>query len=204
MTTQLAEQESEKLARAGAFGKRLVAFFALVLVVGVVGLWVSSQRAPVVLSGDDLTVATARMPRSEPLVGAPAPDITMTYDDGRVARLSDLRGKPVFINFWATWCGPCRSEMPEIVKAYEKHKDEGLVILAVNVEEGPQEVKEFTNTFKMTFPITLDTKGKVIDAYGVRAMPTSLFVDSQGIIRARWQGALTGDQLEEHLRTILP
>ncbi|MCC7355882.1 MAG: redoxin domain-containing protein, partial [Anaerolineae bacterium] len=105
---------------------------------------------------------------------------------------------------WATWCGPCRSEMPEIVKAYEKHKDEGLVILAVNVEEGPQEVKEFTNTFKMTFPITLDTKGKVIDAYGVRAMPTSLFVDSQGIIRARWQGALTGDQLEEHLRTILP
>jgi len=203
MATKMAEQEVERLARAGVLGKRLVALVALALVVGVVGGLVLARRGPVALSGDALTVATAQMPKNEPLTGSPAPDIVMTDENGRVTRLSELRGKPVLINFWATWCGPCRFEMPAMVEAYEKHKGEGLTILAVNVQEGAQEVKEFAKAFKMTFPITLDTKGQVIDAYGVRAMPTSIFVDRQGIIRARWQGALTGEQLEERLRLIL-
>ncbi len=202
MAREMAEQEAERLARAGALGKRLVALVALALV-GVVGWWVSARRGPVVLPGDALSVATAPMPKGEAAVNALAPDVIMTYDDGRVTRLSDLRGKPVLINFWATWCGPCRFEMPEIVKAYERHKGEGLVVLGVNVEEGPQEVKDFAKAFQITFPITLDTRGQVIDAYGVRAMPTSIFIDREGIIRARWQGALTDNQLEERLRLIL-
>lgn len=203
MAAEMAEQEAERLARAGALGKRLVALATLALVVGAAVWWISARHGSGALPSDTLTVATAQMPRSEPTIGSPAPDIVMTYENGRVARLSDLRGKPVLINFWATWCGPCRFEMPEIVKAYEKHRGEGLVILAVNVEEGPQEVEEFAKAFKMTFPITLDTKGQVIDAYGVRAMPTSILVDREGIIRARWQGSITGDQLEERLRLIL-
>jgi peroxiredoxin len=203
MANEVTEQEPERLTRVGSIGKRAVSLITLAIVVAAVIWWVAARRAPAILSDSEFTLATAQTSKTAALVGAPAPDIAMIDNQGRVTHLSDLRGKPVYINFWATWCIPCREEMPEIVHAYAQHNNENLVILGVNVEEGPQEVRDFANTFKMNFPITLDSKGQVIAAYGVVAMPTSVFVDAQGIIRARWQGSLSAEQIEEHLRTIL-
>ncbi len=138
-----------------------------------------------------------------PVVGQMAPDFEMVYPDGRRVRLSDLRGKPVVVNFWASWCGPCRVEMPELVRVYEAHRSEGLVILAVNLQESAGEVQAFVEEFDMRFPVILDPDGRVADRYQIRSLPSSIFIDRDGMIAARWIGLLTPSMLQKHLERIL-
>ncbi len=130
----------------------------------------------------------AQDPRPE--VGHPAPDFTLPVLTGKAVRLSDFRGgKAVFINFWATWCAPCRLEMPTMEKAYQKYKGKGLEILAVSVDAGSKSgVKNFMDELGLTFPALLDPKMEVLGLYRFSAIPASILIDAQGIIRFRELG----------------
>lgn len=134
--------------------------------------------------------------------GQLAPDFVMKYGDGKKVKLSDLRGQPVMLNFWATWCAPCKAEMPEIVNAYEAQKDSGLVVLGVNAEETAQQASEFMQEYNMQFPVVLDSRGDLQQLYMVRGLPTSIFIDRDGKIAVRWAGLLNQDLLDEYLTEI--
>lgn len=139
-------------------------------------------------------------------IGRAAPDFILGHTDGSQLRLSDLQGHPVLVNFWASWCTPCRQEMPEIVKAYDAHKDAGLVIVAVDLQENAGQVDSFAREFGMTFPIVIDRNGGVADAWRiggpVEGIPSSYFLDEDGVVRARAFGPMTADTIAQHLATI--
>ena len=140
-----------------------------------------------------------------PEIGKLAPDFELSSLDGKVVSLSDFRGKPVFLNFWATWCGPCRFEMPFIQKMYEGLSNEGLVVLAVNVQENPTRVKEFVESFGLTFPVLLDTNSEVRLAYNIRGIPTTFFIDKNGIIQDIKIGAFASEvEIASRLNKIMP
>lgn len=132
--------------------------------------------------------------------GQPAPDFYLQLDDGSHMRLSDLQGRPVMLNFWATWCHPCRVEMPDIVS--ESEADQDLVVLSINVMEEQQVVESFASDFQMTMPILMDSGGDLRNTYGVQGMPTSVFIDRDGHVANVWRGLLTADKLGELLTEI--
>jgi thiol-disulfide isomerase/thioredoxin len=107
--------------------------------------------------------------------------------------LAALKGKVVFLNFWATWCGPCRAEMPSMEALYKQYKEKGLEILAVNCRENPADVTAFMKDNGLSFPAALDVDGRVSDAYSVQAIPTTFLLDREGKIIMRLVGSLNWD-----------
>ena len=168
----------------------------VVVVLG--GIWISMSRVP-----ESETGAASEGLQTAPRSGFLAPDFTLTTLDGNSVRLGDLRGNPVLINFWASWCGPCRAEMPHIQAASEAHADDGLVVLAVNQMESPPPVARFVEEFALTFPVPMDSHGSVSATYRARALPTSFFVDADGVVRDTFTGPMSGGLLESKLKTIL-
>jgi peroxiredoxin len=148
---------------------------ALVLVVGIA--WIAASRVPVEAAG-----ARNQRPPS-PQAGFAAPDFTLETPDGETIHLADLRGQAVVINFWATWCPPCRAEMPAIQQVYDQYREQGLTVLAVNLQEGDSQVAGFADENQLTFPILMDRDGSVFARYQVNAMPSTFFVDRSGIIQ---------------------
>src|SRR5207247_3610479 len=118
-----------------------------------------------------------------PLVGAPAPEVALTDLQGKEVRLSDLRGKVVLLNFWATWCKPCKEEMPAMQASYDKLRDEGFVVLAVNELEDVEKVAEHIRTHRHTFLVVMDHDNRVANQYGVVGLPASFLIDRQGLVR---------------------
>ncbi len=116
--------------------------------------------------------------------------------DGTVVKLSSLRGNMIFLNFWATWCGPCRAEMPSMQRIYDKLKDKGFVILAVNLREDNKPVNNFMDELGLDFTVLLDRTGKVGAQYGVRSIPTTYLIDRDGSIIGRAIGAREWDAPE--------
>jgi peroxiredoxin len=123
--------------------------------------------------------------------GSPAPDFQLQSLDGEVFTLSSLSGGPVMLNFWATWCPPCRAEMPYIQETFEDEalREKGLVILAINVGEASSSIEEFMEGNGLSFLVLLDTKSSVAQEYNVRGIPTTLFIDKNGIIKYRKIGS---------------
>lgn len=138
-----------------------------------------------------------------PRAGFRAPDFTLATLDGETMTLSDLQGKAVLINFWATWCPPCRAELPAIQATYERYADQGFVVLAVDMAESPQTVATFAQQFGLSFPIPLDQDGQVAARYRVRAIPTSFFVDREQVVRSVFTGPMNGPLIEDRLSQIL-
>jgi len=117
-------------------------------------------------------------------------DFDLPLLDGTIVSLSQFKGKVVFLNFWATWCGPCRSEMPSMEAVYQKLKDKGFEILAVNLGDSKNEVSAFMSQYKLNFPAVLDEKSATGSYYSVKAIPTTYIIDRRGLIVARIIGSI--------------
>lgn len=137
-------------------------------------------------------------------VGNQPPGFRLPNLEGRAVALSDFRGKPVLINFWASWCPPCRFEMPFIQEIYEEWSDKGLIILTINIGESLSTVKEFMANHGYSFPVLLDTSQKVAQDYDVRGIPTTFFIDKNGALKDIKIGAFSSKaEIEERLRKII-
>jgi len=135
-----------------------------------------------------------------PQQGFLAPDFELTTTTGETVKLSDLRGQAVLVNLWATWCPPCRAEMPAIEKVYNEYKDDGLVVLAVNMtyQDKESDIAPFVNEYGLTFPILLDKTSDMAHAYQLRSLPSSYFIGRDGIIH---EVVIGGPMAEALLRT---
>lgn len=135
-----------------------------------------------------------------------APDFTVYDLEGNAHKLSDFRGKPVLLNFWASWCGPCQMEMPDFQKFYESHGDQVHFVI-VNLTDGQQETVETASAFieekGYTFPVYYDTDIDAAMKYGVSAVPVSYFIDAEGNFVAWAQGALSADMLQQGMDMLL-
>ncbi len=136
---------------------------------------------------------------SPPGVGDPAPDFSYTLPDGSVHKLSDYRGKKILINFWATWCPPCKAEMPDIQEAANRFKDEDFMVLALSQDMQPQLIEPFAREKQLTIPLIPDPQGEIASKYGARGLPTSFFVHPDGTISSGVVGMLDIDSIEQHL-----
>jgi cytochrome c biogenesis protein CcmG, thiol:disulfide interchange protein DsbE len=151
-------------------------FFSIfILLVSASWIWVSKAPPGSTTDGD------IPVPRQ----GFKAPDFTLQTLDGKTITLSSLRGKPVLLNLWASWCPPCKSEMPDFEKVYNDYKNQGFTILAVNAtnQDTLSNASEFVRQNQLTFPILLDSDGRVSQIYQLRSLPTSFFIDKNGVIR---------------------
>lgn len=135
-----------------------------------------------------------------------APDFTLKTLSHDSVTLSQFRGHPVLLNFWASWCKPCREELPGIMAAYEAHHATGLEVLAINLtdQERMQDVRRFAAELRMPFPVPLDEKGKVRKRYALVSVPTSVFIDAVGVERVVHSGPMTSDAIQRGLAAILP
>jgi peroxiredoxin len=136
------------------------------------------------------------------VVKTKALDFKLKDLDGNEVSLSSLKGKKVFLNFWATWCPPCKAEMPEIEKLYQETKDSDLVILAVDIGENSNTVKPFIDENKYNFKVLLDSDQSVATQYGISSIPTSYFIDTDGNIISTHIGAMTIDQMKAYIKTL--
>lgn len=136
-----------------------------------------------------------------------APDFTVVDDQGNEVSLSSYFGKPIVLNFWASWCGPCKSEMPDFQEAYEEYGDE-IHFVMVNMTEGSRETKESAQRFiqeqGFTFPVLYDTQMNAAITYSAWTLPTTYFIDEQGYLVAQGRGALNRETLEKGIGMILP
>lgn len=184
---------------------------ALVLGVLAVLLFVSALTGPdrdaasAPLQGQSRGAGT--LPESGPPLQAGDLPYEFALEDavGDSVRLSDFLGQPILVNFWATWCGPCRIEMPEMQAVYEARREEGFVILAVNQGETAAQASQFFAEFGLTYNLLLDPDSTVLQRYGIgNFLPSSLFIAPSGEITAIHRGPLTQTQLREYLEQILP
>ncbi len=142
-------------------------------------------------SGSSSPAAQAEvLPDPAPIQDHPAPDFALPQLDGPQIALSDLQGQVVLINVWATWCPPCRAEMPAIQQAYTDYRDQGFTVLAINLREDASTIAPFLEHYRLTFPVLLDGDGQASAAYQAHALPSSFFVDRRGVIRAVYRGPI--------------
>lgn len=143
--------------------------------------------------------------KTDAQVGFLAPEIVLTSLDGQAMSLSSLRGQVVLVNMWATWCGPCRSEMPAINRIYRSYRAAGLSVLAVNAtsQDSEASARSFVQSQGLVFPVLLDRDGSASSAYHLRSLPTSYFVGRDGVIREIVVGSMTEAMLEARIKRLL-
>lgn len=170
-----------------SFRIRWKVFSIFILLAGAGWIWLS-KTPPGSTTGGDI---------SAPRQGFKAPDFTLQTLEGQTVTLSSLRGKAVLINLWASWCPPCKSEMPAFEQVYKDYKDQGFEILAVNAtnQDTLSNARDFVAQNQLTFPILVDSEGKVSQIYQLRSLPTSFFVDKNGVIRDVIVGGPMSDAL---------
>lgn len=166
-----------------------IILYILVLLAG--AAWLALSAAT-----DDTLVAEGPAPQA----GFVAPDFSLNTASGETYTLSELKGQAVLVNMWATWCPPCRAEMPAMENMYQEYKDQGFVVLAVNntFQDNPFDIAPFTEEYNLTFPILLDETGDTARAYQVRSLPSSYFINRQGVIT---EVVIGGPMSEALLRT---
>ena len=165
----------------------------LVFVLGGVWLWwsrVPAEQQPV------------NRP-AEPAVNHPAPDFTLATLNGEQFTLSEQRGTPVVLNFWATWCGPCQRELPALQAAAERYAGR-VAFVGIDQAEPVETVQKYVDEMGLTFTIPLDKEQSTASRYNVMGLPTTFFIDSEGVIRHLWMGEMSSITLEEGIARIIP
>ncbi|GAW92532.1 TlpA family protein disulfide reductase [Calderihabitans maritimus] len=192
----------------------------IIILAATVVFWYSTGISPVTRAGEDTGSASGEKAEADSIdvakedkpfqadsmflaVGEQAPDFTLTTLDGKKVSLSDYRGKKVLLNFWASWCPPCRAEMPDIQSYHEAHSGE-VAVLAVNImyRETEEKIRDFLEEGHYTFTVLLDKNYDVQNTYKVRGVPTSYFIDSKGIIRYYKLGPLTEEEIKRWMETM--
>lgn len=195
-----------------------VLIWVLLFAVLIVGAYVLYNKLSAGMEPQSLmTMAPAQTTSSETIPGESAPQETQAqktlapdftaYDlEGNAYKLSDFRGKPVVLNFWASWCGPCKSEMPEFQKFYDTYGEQ-INFVVVNLTDGYQETKETASAYVekqgYTFPVYYDTDVDGASAYGVNAVPVTYFIDAEGYLKAGAQGALSASRFQQGIDLLL-
>ena len=136
-------------------------------------------------------------------VGKPTPEFAMQLLDGGEFRLSDHEGDALVINFWASWCPPCRQESPGFERQWRRYRDTGIQFVGVDIQDDVSDAEAYVREFGLTFPNGLDPDGKITIDYGVIGLPVTFFVGSSGIVEGRWVGAIPEDKLEEWVKTLI-
>lgn len=168
--------------------KTIFFFFLILFVVGFSFLFFSTTRRD---KKSDSILVYKNQPKSTSLeVGSPAPDFELPDLTGRMIRLSDLRGKVVFLNIWATWCPPCVSEMPQIEKLHRSMLGRSFIILAAGQDSSDEDaVRKFCRKTELTFPVLLDSSQRLSRLYRVTGYPETFIIDKEGVIAAKILGA---------------
>jgi len=135
--------------------------------------------------------------------GAGAPPMPLTDLEGRQIDLAEYAGRPIWIIFWKTACPPCEDEAPDVLASYRAHRGDGLAVLAVDVWDTAETVRQYDATHDLVYPVALDPSAAFKDAYGIWGAPIHYFIDRSGRIRNRYFGPMSGDLIEDYLRSIL-
>lgn len=189
----------------GPFGLPLVLAAAGVLLAAVAILGILQNRF--LLDGSPVADRSGiqpdliNPPSPDPQAGKLAPDFELDRVEGPKVKLSDFAGHPVLLNYWATWCPPCREELPLIQDRLERYSPD-LVVLTINAGEDPETVKNFIQQNAFSFHVLLDPEWKAEALYGIYAYPTSVFIDREGLIQARYVGGMSAEILDEYLGLI--
>ncbi|HEY2560123.1 MAG TPA: TlpA disulfide reductase family protein [Caldimonas sp.] len=170
-----------------------------------------NTRSPARLSSSLRTIACAAIvvvagtASSAIAPATPAPDFTLHAMSGQNLRLKEQRGRVVMVNFWATWCAPCRQEMPQLNRLYEKYRTSGFMLLGVNVDDDPSKAAEVAAKLGVTFPVLLDADKTVSKLYDLSTMPSTVIIDRDGKVRYVHRGYLAGyeDNYEKQIRELL-
>ncbi len=152
-----------------------------------------------------LLAATATLATAAVAPQSPAPDFTLRALNGPNLKLGEQRGRVVLVNFWATWCGPCREELPQLAKLHDKYRASGLVLLGINVDDDPRKAAELATRLGLGFPVLLDTDKQVSRRYDMSAMPATLIIDRDGVVRSIHRGYRAGfeQRYEAEIRELL-
>lgn len=156
------------------------------------------------LIGFTLYQATYDKQSKKPRVGELAPDFQLTTLDGKDVRLHQLRGKAVVLNFWGSWCEPCRTEMPALTDIYTQYKQKGLVVIGINIAETDVAASQFVEQYGLNFPIWMDRDRDVVDLYKIGPIPSTYFIDPKGKIVHIKEGPLNINELRIRVLPILP
>jgi cytochrome c biogenesis protein CcmG/thiol:disulfide interchange protein DsbE len=148
-------------------------------------------------------LATRGLPAAGPQVGDPAPDFALADLDGQPLRLADLGGRPVIVNFWASWCGPCVEEFPVLARALREHREDGLVVVGIVVRDNSEAARGFMTRMDARWPAAMDPGEEVARRFGIYAPPETFFIDAEGTITGRQIGQLTAADLNRHLALVL-
>jgi peroxiredoxin len=150
-------------------------------------------------------LAAAGAANAKATPNAQAPDFTLRQLNGPNLRLGEQRGRVVLVNFWATWCGPCRVELPHLSRLHDKYRSSGFLLLGVNIDEDPTLAKALVSKMGLTFPVLLDPEKKVVGAYDLNAMPATVLIDRDGRVRHLHRGYKEGVEAlyEQQVRALL-
>jgi peroxiredoxin len=175
----------------------------LVLLVIGAGLVMVALAAILTLPKAQEQVASQGISAIPATVNFPAPDVQLSDLNGQLVALADFHGQVILYNAWATWCPPCKEEMPTLQAYYEEYKENGFVIVAIEDGQPIEEVRAFVDEHRLTFPIWPDPQYKATTAFRTNSLPTSFVIDREGTVRLTWTGAISRAMLEEYVTPLL-
>ncbi len=203
-----------RLARKGARARRRTAALPYLVLAAIVAFiaFATWSALPELGSGDRLPVqetggaslSSAPSAGGGARRGYPAPDFTFTLLDGKELTLSDLKGKAVVLNFWASWCPPCRAEARALERVWQAHKDRGVVFLGVDIQDTEQDARAFIKEFGITYPNGQDATTEIATSYGITGIPETFFITRDGKVARHWIGPIEEKQLAAFIEELLP